>query len=135
MDALTELSQRIPSFPGYADEDARKLSDELVRSYLGERLTDLEYRLHLDDPAREDALESVIFRSEFVNQQVFRTYSEACMDDASAAAVSACDARVIDLADAAAKVDAASFDAYIGDVQAALDKRDEVMRRIRSAEE
>jgi len=134
MDSLTELTQRIPSFPGYAEEDGRRLSDELVRSYLGERLTDLEYRLHLDDPAREDALESLIFRTEFVNQAVFRTYSEACMDDASAAALYACDARVLDLADAAVKIDATSFDGYVADVQAALDKRDDVMKHIRSLE-
>jgi hypothetical protein len=42
MDPLELLNERIHDFPGYATDTDRRLSDEMVRAFLGEMLADLQ---------------------------------------------------------------------------------------------
>jgi hypothetical protein len=134
MDALAEVTQRIPAFAGYATEEDRRLSDELVRSYLGEALADLQDRLTLD-PATCPALETLVLRCEFANQMVYRTYADTEVDDAAGAKLAASDACVLDLADRAATADTSGVDAYLAEAKAALDDRDRTMASIVSTRE
>ncbi|HEU5481439.1 MAG TPA: hypothetical protein VFU90_16450 [Candidatus Tumulicola sp.] len=127
MDAVQLLKSKIPDFPGYADDLARQRSDELVRSYLGEAIADLQARLSpLDDaPARQ--IGDLLFRAGFTNQNVYRTYEDAARTRTDYDAMAAADARVVDLADRAPSVDAASLETYLDGAREALDARDNAM--------
>jgi hypothetical protein len=129
MDAIEELTQRIPAFPAYADEDTRRLSDEYVRSYLGERLADLQTRLEPPGDAGEQ-LEALILRCEFTNQRAINAFEAAQVDGPYASMVAAADACVVQVADQAATVDGASLAAYMAEVQKALDARDSAMENL-----
>jgi hypothetical protein len=127
MDAPAALSAKIPGFPGYEDANARHLSDEEVRAYVGEALAALGDRLGSAGPLTE-RYESTLLRTEFTNQAVFRVYESAKLGDAQTAAMSAADLAALDVADLAAAVDASSFGAYLDSVDAALDERDRIMQ-------
>jgi hypothetical protein len=127
MEAVQLLKSKIVDFPGYADDSARQRSDELVRSYLGEAIADLEARLDpvAGAPARQ--IGDLLFRVGFTNQNVYKRYEDAARTRTDYDAVAAADARVVELADGAPVVETASLESYLGDVQAALDARDDAM--------
>jgi|HubBroStandDraft_1064217.scaffolds.fasta_scaffold17114_2 hypothetical protein len=127
MDALEALRAKIPGFPGFEDADARRLSDEEVRAYLGEAMAPLEDRLSLAGPQAE-RFESTLLRAEFMNQAAFRVYESAKLDDAQNAAMAAADVTAIELADRADAVDASTLDAYLDSVNAVFDERDRIMK-------
>lgn len=128
MEPTALLQTKIPTFPGYADEDSRRLADELVRSYLGEALADLRIRLQSlpADPAEQ--LNGLILRTGFANQRSVRGYEEGARDDGNFAAVAAADAAIVELADRAGSIDAQQLTNYLSETGLALDRRDEIMR-------
>jgi hypothetical protein len=74
MNAIEEIRADIPDFPGCEGEEECRLSDEQVRSYVGERLA----ALPLDQLSEADKslYENVLFRCEFMNQEAFRVFDE-----------------------------------------------------------
>jgi hypothetical protein len=123
MSALEVIRTDIPDFPGCEGEMECRLSDEQVRSYVGERLAGLDIQ---QLPAEEKQLyDQVLFRSEFMNQEAFRIFDEN-RDEKRIAVVLDADACLI----AAAKM----LDApggQLGDalkaINEAFDKRDAAM--------
>ncbi|MGA7095182.1 MAG: hypothetical protein WBX23_14260, partial [Candidatus Cybelea sp.] len=70
MEPLEQLRAKISDFPGYDGELQRRLSDEYVRSYLGEALADLAARGVLPPELRERA-DDLILRVGFADQHAF----------------------------------------------------------------
>lgn len=123
MSALEVIRGDIPDFPGCEGEMECRLSDEQVRSYVGERLAALDVQ---QLPAEEKQLyDRVLYRSEFMNQEAFRIFDEN-RDDKRIEAVLDADAALI----AAAKpLDAPG--SQIGEalkaINEAFDRRDAAM--------
>lgn len=79
MSALDEIKAEIPDFPGCEGESECRLSDEQVRSYVGERLAVLSTDGLSDE---EKALyDAALFRCEFMNQEAFRIFDEDRNED------------------------------------------------------
>jgi hypothetical protein len=123
MNALEEIRAEIPNFPGCEGEMECRLSDEQVRSYVGERLASIDdSALSPDEKALYDSL---MFRSEFMNQEAFRIFDEDRNENRIAAVIEA-DAALV----AAAKKLGATG-GKLGDtfkaISEAFDRRDAAM--------
>ena len=127
MEQLDSLKGKIAAFPGYGDDIAREKSDEMVRSYAGERLAELQDRLEPLDDAMKERVGALLLRAAFTNQAAHKVYAgnERSMIDASAVAVS--DAETIAVADRASSISAEQLAKYLDEVSAAFDKRDAAM--------
>ena len=122
------LDEKIPDFRGYDDEEHRRLSDEQVRSYLGEALAAARERLAPLAPAAQSALDDLVIRTGFTNQQAFRTFEDGARNTSDFGDIEAADAEIVQLADRAATIDAQAAAGYLSEVAFALDRRDDVMR-------
>src|SRR5436305_9737446 len=92
MSALEVIRADIPDFPGCEGEMECRLSDEQVRSYVGERLAALDAgQLAAEEKQLYDR---VLYRSEFMNQEAFRIFDEN-RDEKRIAAVLDADAALI----------------------------------------
>jgi len=129
MDAIESIKARIPQFGGYADLEARRDDDELVRSYLGEALATLNAN-HPDLFAdRSEAYENLIIRAGFMNQGAFHAFEYARLDPSHLETVAQGDLALLDLADRAPSIAAGDVAAYLDDLSAAFDRRDDAMTR------
>lgn len=127
MDDADAVRAQIPNFPGYATLADRRLADELVRSYLGEALSELAAR-HPDFFAdAHDGYQRLIMRAGFMNQLAFHAFEYADGDAARQAAVAAGDRDLLTIADRSGAVDASGIPSYLDDVTAAFDRRDAAM--------
>ena len=79
MNAIEEIRADIPDFPGCEGEEECRLSDEQVRSYVGERLAALPVDQFSE--ADKSLYEKVLFRCEFMNQEAFRIFDEDRNED------------------------------------------------------
>ena len=129
MDAM-ELQTMIPQFPGYLDEAARRLSDELVRSYAGEAVAGLVDRLRPLDPALEARFDAVLMRAGFTNQSAFRSYESAVLSPDRSAAMLRADTLLATLAQRAASADIQNAPGYLDELVAAFDARDSAMQQV-----
>jgi hypothetical protein len=128
MELLEQLRAKISGFPGYDGELERRLSDEYVRSYLGEALAELASRDVLPPELRE-RVDAVILRVGFADQHAFAAHARGKTSDAGdESAVAAADTATVALADRAASLDAASAASYLDQVTTTLDKRDAAIR-------
>ncbi|HEY1655057.1 MAG TPA: hypothetical protein VGF86_08100 [Candidatus Tumulicola sp.] len=127
MQPLELLNAKIAGFPGYADDLSRERSDELVRSYLGEALSDVQVRLQPLADAQNQRIGDLLMRTGFVNQEVYRAYEDGARTRTNFDSVAAADARVIELADRAATIDASNLSAFLDEIVATLDARDAAM--------
>jgi hypothetical protein len=124
---LDFLTEKIPNFPGYATDDDRKVSDELVRSYLGERLAEMETHPGISDDARK-SVGDLLLRTAFTNQIAYKVYEESARTNDDFGAIAAADAATVRLADGAADVTADTVAQFIQQSAQALDGRDLAMR-------
>ena len=129
MDAM-ELKAMIPQFPGYLDEAARRLSDELVRSYAGEALAGLMDRLRPLEAPMEARFDALLMRAGFANQSAFRGYGSAVLSPERSAAMLGADTLLVTLAQRAASVDIQSAPGYLDELAAAFDARDSAMEQV-----
>jgi hypothetical protein len=131
MDPLQGLRAKIPDFPGYGDELARRHSDELVRSYMGEALVELSTRLAPLESDRRQEIDALLLRVGFADQQAFARHG--CGPDeeergSECDAVLADDVETIELADRAPAIDASALRAYLVAVEKVLERRDATLR-------
>ncbi|MGA8535416.1 MAG: hypothetical protein WB615_15010 [Candidatus Tumulicola sp.] len=124
---LEFLKSKISDFPGYADDISRWRSDELVRSYAGEAVADLQNRLQPLDAALDERVGDMLVRVGFANPAAYRTYEAGMRARFDSDAMSAADAGAVEAADRAASIDAVQLPAYLDEVSAALDRRDAVL--------
>ncbi|HZV77101.1 MAG TPA: hypothetical protein VFF63_05015 [Candidatus Babeliales bacterium] len=127
MTPLELLRAKIANFPGYDDDLGRRRSDEYVRAYLGEALTNFAERLQLP-PALQKRADDLLLRVEFTDFDAFAHLHGAQADSGDGGAVAAADAATIELADRAASLDEQSAAGYFDDVTAQLDERDAAIR-------
>lgn len=131
MDPLQGLRDKIPNFPGYGDELARRHSDALVRSYLGEALDDLSGRLSPLESDCRRRVDELLLRVGFADQQAFARHGcgpdtgERC---SQCDAVLSDDVATIGLADRAGAIDAQALPAYLDTVERMLERRDATLR-------
>lgn len=127
MDVSEVLKEKLPGFVGYAELEQRRLTDEEVRAYLGERLAGLSVRLE-PTGATGERLDALILRAEFMNQAAFRVFERATLDAARTQAVATADLAAVELADRADSVfDIDMLPSYLDDAEAVLNARDLVM--------
>ena len=126
------LQSAIPGFPGYGDDESREKSDEYVRSYVGERLADLQERLQPLDAALGERIETLLLRSAFVNQAAYKFYAGSDHSAIDVDAVIAADSDAVKLADRASSIGAAQLPQYLDDITRAFDARDAAMSGARS---
>jgi hypothetical protein len=128
MKPLEELRAKIAGFPGYGSEMQRRLSDEYVRSYLGEALAALAARCTLEPQVRE-RLDDLIMRVGFADPHAFSNRPTPAADaDDDGGAVAEADFATVELADRAASLDAQAVSSYLDEAVALLDKRDGALR-------
>jgi len=128
MDALDRLRARIAGFPGYDADADRRLSDELVRSYLGEALAELAAgNAALGTPLRE-RIDALLLRVGFASQRLFPSHADGLAKHGGETAVADADREIVELADRAAALPPDGVAEYLGGVNDALDRRDAVMR-------
>lgn len=128
MEPLEFLRSTIADFPGYGNDDARRRSDELVRSYLGEAVAGLEARLEVSgDTPLQRRIGDVLLRVAFANQAAYKIYENAARANPDFDAMAAADARTVEVASRAGNTDAAQLSAYLDEVAGALDNRDAAM--------
>lgn len=125
MDDLALLQAKIPQFPGYGEQEARRRSDGLVRSYLGEALASLQARFGGEGVAV--AIEELVLRAGFMNQSAFHQFEYADSDAAQIASIAAGDVRLVALADDAPSITVEHLAEYLASVGAAFDARDRTM--------
>jgi hypothetical protein len=130
MDPLELLRTKIAGFPGYADEAARRHSDEYVRSYLGEALADLEVRCTDISPELKQSIGALLLRVGFADQKAFAIHHVNAGTHAvpSADSIALVDAATVDVACQAPLVAPDDLARYLDEVAATLDRRDAAMR-------
>ncbi len=130
MEPLEQLRARINGFPGYDTYLALRRSDEYVRSYLGEALTDMAARCPLP-PEQQVRLEALVLRVAFADPKDFNPHEAVGAGDGSpndGGAVAVADLATVDAADRAGAVDSASAESYLDGVTVVLDERDATLR-------
>jgi hypothetical protein len=129
MEPLERLRAKISGFPGYDGDLERRRSDEYVRSYLGEALTEFAARSELT-PELQQRVNELLLRVGFANPRDFAMHHVIAQrpgaDDGGAVALA--DAATVELADRAASLDSATAPAYLDEVVAVLDGREAAIR-------
>lgn len=126
MDPLERIRAIIEDFAGYAEDLARRLSDEQVRGYVGETLAGFSAAQieNLTGDARGH-YDRALLRCEFINQDVFRIFDQDPRPERIAATLEA-DAHLVETAGALRQAQAlAEMLVALND---AFDKRDAAMQ-------
>lgn len=125
MEPLDSIRSRIPNFDGYPDENSRRQSDELIRSYAGEALASL-HQAHAEffSAPLEAQYDRLILRCSFMNQTAFRFFEYVVITAAIADRAAQADAGLLDLADRANRIEASGLPEYLDEFGLALDRRD-----------
>ncbi len=121
---MTFVRERIPRYGDYSDETTRHLTDEYVRAYVGERLTDVRDRLdgELDAAARKK-LEELLWRCEFTDQVFIRWIDHARLEAPAVAQLHQIDRTLIELADRLESAGAPEVCALFDQMDIAFERR------------
>lgn len=128
MAALERIREAIPQFPGYDGEAHRRLADEQIRAYAGERLAALpRARLDALKPEARQQYDALLTQVEFTSTAAFGHFEYDPTQPRIDALLDA-DVQVID---ACSGMTANSdLDANLTQIAAAFDRRDAVMRAV-----
>lgn len=131
MEPLERLRAKIAGFPGYDSDVELRHSDEYVRSYLGEALTEFAERVELTADQRR-RIDDLLLRVGFASPRDFAAHEFVGSKRAAEASdnVANADETVVELGDRAASLDAASTNAYLDEVVSALDARESAIRAL-----
>lgn len=102
----------------------RRLSDEMIRSYVGEAVADASARL---DRGMSDRVGALLMRAGFINQAAFGHFEYAKVTDEALARLLASDFALCALADRGKAVSASDFDTWITRIETGFDARDTLM--------
>jgi hypothetical protein len=129
MEPLERLRAKIADFPGYDSDVDRRRSDQYVRSYLGEALTELAQRTNLT-PEQQQRIDDLLLQVGFADQRDFARNQILTGKDGleKESAVATTDAATVLLADRAIIVDRGSLDGYLDEVTITLESREAAMR-------
>lgn len=129
MDALRTLTETLPGFPGYGREDDRRLSDELVRAYIGEALVTVAERLS-PQVASQTPIDELLLRCEFRNQVAFKAFEYADLDEETIEQTARYDVRLVELAQRVSTLEPAATGRFLAEVKIAFDERDHAMQAL-----
>ena len=132
MDASDAIRARIPSFPAYTSETGRRLSDELIRSYVGEAVAEASARL---DQGMSERVCALLMRAGFINQTVFVGFEYANVNADGMTRLLVRDLTLCSLADKGRSISAQDFDAWISSIEVGFDARDAVMSSLKVGQE
>ena len=77
MGDIETIRAQIPEFAGYEDIEKRRIADEQVRAFVGERLAELPVQVvDTFSPEERTLYDGLLLRSEFLNQPAFRVFEE-----------------------------------------------------------
>jgi hypothetical protein len=125
MDPLEVLRAHVPDFPGYDGEHNRRLSDEFVRSYLGEALANAS---RANVPAEvQSSIDALLLRAAFADPKSFPAHGLVVGTIKADGEVAREDAATVELADRVRSADASSLAALLDEVTQTLDRRDVAM--------
>ena len=128
MDPSAVVRAHIAQFPGYDGINNCRLSDELVRSYLGEALANAAGGAALP-PDLQTRVDALLLRVGFADPQSFPPHGAiAGRVPPQDGETEECDAAVVELADRVRSADAASLAGVLDEVTQALDRRQSAMR-------
>jgi len=121
-DEMIGARSAIPGYAGHADTHARRLADQQVRAWVGERLAALRERLPLDGAT--EVFDDVIFHCEFGDQHVIKALEDARFGEAApSAALEAADDRLLVAAASADTIDGAGLPAFLAGLRDAFAQR------------
>lgn len=111
----------------YREEEERRLADERIRAYVGERLAELPPGL-IDtlSPEQRERYDRLLARCEFMNQAAFHAFLRDPAPEAQAA-LAVADDELKAAADELAAHAGAAIDEDLQKIEAAFDKRDAAM--------
>lgn len=111
----------------YREEENRRIADERIRAYVGERLAEIPSdRLEGLSAEQRERYDRLLLRCEFLNQAAFHTFLRDPTAEAKTALASA-DEQLKSAADAL--VDGSrAIDQVFNDIEAAFDNRDAAMQ-------
>lgn len=117
-----ELSEQIQSviggFAGYQDEEHRRISDEQIRAFVGERLVALPApTVDALSGSELERYERLLMRCEFVNQLAFTRFKDATAQE-WIDGVAAADLRLV----------SAAQTGDLAQIESAFDRRDAAMQ-------
>lgn len=128
MDALERIRSFIDGFAGYAEPDHRKISDEQIRAFVGEALTELP-AVEVDNLTADERshYDRVLLRCEFINQDVFHVFDSNPTAERIQATMLA-DIVVVEVASALKAVESPGFDGLLIRLNEAFDGREAAMQ-------
>lgn len=126
MGALDEIQERIAGFSGYETDEKRRMADEQIRAYVGERLAELPASdLETLPPEARAVYDRLLLRCEFMNQLAFRQFEDAPVS-AKVEALAQADAALVQSAGNIGGA-AAGLSDTLRALDAAYDRRDAAM--------
>jgi hypothetical protein len=119
--------RRRSAFVGYEDQDKRRVADENIRAFVGERLSNMP-AIEVDSlsPQERTRYDRVLLRCEFLNQTAFKVFEREPTPE-RIAAIERADAELKAAAQELEQADVAAFDEILARVEEAFDKRDAAM--------
>lgn len=122
--ALENIRARIGNFAGYDDVDRRRVADEQIRAYVGERLAALP-AADIDSLSAEERgrYDRVLLRAEFLNQLAFHTFENRPTPERVAALLDA-DDELIQAAKDLERAGQEGLDGILERLERAFDRRD-----------
>ncbi len=130
MEPLERLRAKIEDFPGYDTDLELRRSDEYVRSYLGEALTEFAQRGNVT-AEQQQRIADLLLRVGFADPRNFAHHLGATRHAAHENdEVAAADAATVELADRAASLDPDATSGYLDEVVALLDVRETAIRAV-----
>jgi len=121
-DDLIQIRSTIPGFAGFADVAARRLSDQQVRAWVGERLAALRERVPLG--AALGDFEDAIVHCQFGDQHVIKALEDSRFGEPERVAVlEAEDTRLIVAASGSETVTSEGVAAFVAAVREAIRQR------------
>ena len=96
--AINDIQRAIAHFSGYENEEKRRLADEQVRAFLGERLAELpESAIESLSPDERALYQRILYRCEFANQAALMHFVQFATPEIIAA-VSQADSELVAIA-------------------------------------
>ncbi len=119
---MTEIRTTIPAYAGHEDAPARRLSDQQIRAWVGERLAALRERLPA--AAAIPAFDDILVHCQFGDQHVIKALEDdRFADPGMAAKVEAEDENLLEAVAPSDTVDAAGAPAFLAALQQAFTHR------------
>jgi hypothetical protein len=122
-DEMIQVRTAITDYAGHVDVHARRLADQQVRAWVGERLAALRERLPIPSDLAA-AFEDLLLHCQFGDQHVIKAIEDNRFADPEHVAVlEAEDSKLLTLAAGADRVDAAGLPALVAALQATFRER------------